>query len=186
MLATLLISLTLLAPPATAAPPSAESATVTEPAPPTTIADRPPPSTYDRLKLGGGEPIDEQEISWGAQLLKTLVGLGVVVGLIYLLFRLGLARYLGGAALRGAGRGLKVVERTQLDARHALLIVEVEGRRLLLATGEHGVQQLAELGPTAAPSAPASTFAQTLTKTASPRPPPAADSPGEFDGPPNR
>lgn len=112
----------------------------------------PPPSAWDLRQKeieAGGAPTEEEGrqdgISWGEQLAKTVVALLIVVGIIYLLFRVGLAKFVGMAAIKG-GKSMKVVERVQLDARHALLIVELDGeRRFLLGTGEQGIQMLARL-----------------------------------------
>ncbi len=106
-----------------------------------------PPSTYDRLRQGGppaSVPAEEGP-SWGAQLVRTVFALAVVVGLIYLFFKVGLVRLMGIAAVKG-GKTIKVHERVQLDARHALYVVELDGgERMVLATGEQGVQVLERL-----------------------------------------
>jgi flagellar biogenesis protein FliO len=111
----------------------------------------PPPSAWDlrQRERDAGEPPEEEGrqggISWGEQLAKTVLALLIVVGLIYFLFRVGLAKFVGMAAIKG-GKSMKVLERVQLDARHALLIVELDGeRRFLLGTGEQGIQMLARL-----------------------------------------
>ncbi|MBI3180455.1 MAG: flagellar biosynthetic protein FliO [Deltaproteobacteria bacterium] len=142
-------------PPASSPPPPgvaqpAPAAGQLEPEPPAK-ADEPeaaPLSTYDRVRQGAQSvPAVEEGPSWGTQLLRTLFALGVVVGLIYLFFKVGLVRLMGIAAVRG-GKAIKVHERVQLDARHALYIVELDGsERMLLATGEQGVQVLQRLAP---------------------------------------
>jgi flagellar biogenesis protein FliO len=116
------------------------------------VSDEPPPSAWDRrqAELRAGKtpasPAPDDEISWGSQLLKTVLALALVIGLLYALFRLGLTRFIGVTALRGPAKSMRVLERQQLDARHALYIVELEGgRRMLIATGEQGVQRIAEL-----------------------------------------
>ena len=66
-----------------------------------------------------------------------------------------------GAGVRGRG-SIEVAESRSLGGKRALLIVKVEGRRLLLGAGDHGVNLLADLGAAAA-AAPARTpFAETL------------------------
>ena len=113
---------------------------------------KPPPSAWDlhQQEREKNPELGEEEgrqdgISWGEQLAKTVVALLIVVGIIYLLFRVGLAKFIGMAAIKG-GKSMKVVERVQLDARHALLIVELDGeRRFLFGTGEQGIQLLARL-----------------------------------------
>ena len=90
--------------------------------------------------------MEEQERSWTAQLARTLLALLVVLGLIYLVFKVVAPRLLGLSLPARSGKRLKVLERIQLDARHAVAILEVEEtRRLLVATGEHGVQLLTDL-----------------------------------------
>jgi flagellar biogenesis protein FliO len=139
----------------------------------TEAIEEPPPSAWDRRQEGDGgqEPSERQEgISWGEQLLKTVVALLIVVGLIYLLFRVGLTRFVGVAALK-SGKTMKVMERIQLDARHALLIVELDGaRRYLLGTGERGIQLLARLdegaGGDGAPPIPRASFQDAMVQAA--------------------
>ena len=138
----------------------------------------PPPSAWDRRqerKTAGEEVGTEDEergreegISWGTQLAKTVVALLIVVGLIYVLFRVGLAKFVGMAAIKG-GKSMKVLERVQLDARHALLIVELDGeRRFLLGTGEQGIQMLARLDTheEIKTAAPQTSFSEVMAQTA--------------------
>jgi flagellar biogenesis protein FliO len=131
---------------------AATEAPVRDPEAAAVAPDEPPPSAWDRrqAELRAGKtpagPAPDDDISWGAQLLKTVVALALVIGLLYVLFRLGLTRFIGVAALRGPGKMLRVLERQQLDSRHALFVVEVEGtRRMLIGTGERGIQRLADL-----------------------------------------
>lgn len=109
----------------------------------------PPPSTWDRERAeNNGKPALEPKegVSWTAQLAKTVVALLFVVALIYLLFKVGLGRLLGYATVKSGGKALNIVERAQLDARHALFLVELgPDNRLLVGTGEQGVQVLARV-----------------------------------------
>lgn len=128
----------------------------------------PPPSTYD-LK-SAGEDVSEkpqpEEINWGTQLVKTIIALFIVVGLIYFLFKVGLARLLGYATTARGGKSLKIVDRMQLDARHALFMVELSpGHRLLLGTGERGVQVLSHVGADGKPIDSTESFKTVLGKT---------------------
>lgn len=83
-----------------------------------------------------------------ASLLQAVVVLALTAALAYLSLRFGAARGLLGP--RG-GKGLQVESSVRLDARSQLLIVRVEGRRLLLATHAQGAARLLlELGPVGA------------------------------------
>ena len=75
-------------------------------------------------------------------LLQTFLALGFVCGLAYVIFRWLLPRL---HAVRPSGGMVRVVERVGLDARKSLLVVEVAGRWLLIASSEAGVQLVSEL-----------------------------------------
>lgn len=88
--------------------------------------------------------------SYGASLLQTLVALVGVCVLAYVVMRYGLGR---AYAAGGAGRRMRVLERLPLDARRALLLVEVSERVYLVGTGDGGAPVLlAELPGALAPS----------------------------------
>lgn len=111
-------------------------------------SDSPPPSTYDRLQKEDEAPVSERSMS--EQLLRTAIALAVVVGLIYLIFRLGLGKLLRGrAGLATSSKGnrrLEVLERLQLDPRSAVYVLAVgDGREVLLGAGEKGLAFLCEL-----------------------------------------
>lgn len=117
-----------------------------------TAGDRPPLSTYDRLRQENNEPLEEERTLTG-QLIRTVLALGVVVGLIYLIFKLGLGRLLQGGGIPGltssSGREVKVLERTAIDGKNALYLIELSGaRRILVGGGDHGVSYLCEAGTT--------------------------------------
>ncbi|MBI5507931.1 MAG: flagellar biosynthetic protein FliO [Deltaproteobacteria bacterium] len=109
--------------------------------------------------------LQESERSWSAQLLRTLLSLGVVVALIYLVFKVVAPRLLGiGMAVKG-GKSLKVLERVQLDGRHAVVLLEIDGRRrYLCATGERGVQLLADVSAGAKTAPPRTAFDAVLQR----------------------
>lgn len=69
---------------------------------------------------------------YGAALLQALVALVAVSVLAWVVLR-GLSR---GGLLRAHSGRVKVLERTPLDPRHALVLVEVDGQTLLLGVGE--------------------------------------------------
>jgi flagellar biogenesis protein FliO len=83
----------------------------------------------------------------GGAVAVLLVSLLAIAGVLVLRRRLPLAA--------GGGRLLRVLERQPLGPRAQLVVVEFEGRRLLLAHTEQGVTAVAESpAPPAAPEAP--------------------------------
>lgn len=82
---------------------------------------------------------------YALSLLQAVVVLGLTAALAYLTLRFGAARGLLGSA---RGKLIQVEESVRVDSKSGLLIVRVEGRRLLLATHSHAAPQLLlELGP---------------------------------------
>ena len=75
-------------------------------------------------------------------LLETLLALGLVCGLAYLVFRLMLPRLNN---IRSANSMVRVVDRVGLDPRKSLYVVEVAGRWLLIGASEAGVHLVSEL-----------------------------------------
>ncbi|HKR13353.1 MAG TPA: flagellar biosynthetic protein FliO [Pyrinomonadaceae bacterium] len=74
--------------------------------------------------------------------VQTIVALGFVCLLAYLLLRVVLPRL----NLSTAGKSMvSVVDRTPLDQRRSLFVIEVTGRWLLIAVSEGGVQLISEL-----------------------------------------
>jgi hypothetical protein len=87
----------------------------------------------------------------GEQLARTFGGLAVVLALLYGGSRVALGRLR--RARGGDGRCLRLLERLSVDARHALVLVEVGDRRLLLATGgPAGLRVVARLRQPDAPA----------------------------------
>lgn len=127
------------------APAEAPSAPPVEEPP---LPDTPPLSTYDRIRQQNDQPLEEERSLTG-QLIRTVFALAVVVGLIYLVFKLGLGRLLQGRGVPGlssANRGIKIVERTVLDGKNAVIMLELNGgRRILVGTGERGVSYLCDI-----------------------------------------
>ncbi len=160
--------------PTTPSTPAAPAVTAPSQPPPIDVtADTPPPSTFDRQQRGPNDEVEEQGRSLLSQLVRTVMSLVIVVGLIYIVAKVGLVRW---GRMKGiTGRHLKVVERLQLDARNALYLVEVGGRTLLLGGGgDKGVQLVTTLEgltpPTGAPPAgPKKDFATALSQTEKPR-----------------
>ena len=87
---------------------------------------------------------------YGVALLQTLLALGAVCVLAWAALRWSARRGLG---LGRPGR-IKVLERTSLDGRRALYLVEVGDRVLLVGAGDAGAPALlAEFGPDELPAA---------------------------------
>jgi len=112
--------------------------------------DLPPPGmTKEQREAEATSALDKlesQERSWTVQLVRTILALVAVIGLIYLVFKVVVPRLLGVSLPVKSGKSMRVVERTQLDARHAVVLLEIDHKqRFLVATGERGVQLLADL-----------------------------------------
>ncbi|HEX8284498.1 MAG TPA: flagellar biosynthetic protein FliO [Pyrinomonadaceae bacterium] len=80
-------------------------------------------------------------------LLQTLLVLGFVCGLAYLIFRWVLPRL---SAARSARGMVRIVDVVGLDARKRLYVIEVAGHWLLVAASEAGVHLVRELDAAAA------------------------------------
>ena len=75
-------------------------------------------------------------------LLETMLALGLVCGLAYLVFRFALPRL---STVRSGNSMVRVVDRVGLDPRKSLYVVEVAGRWLLIGASEAGVHIVSEL-----------------------------------------
>lgn len=140
--------------------------------------------------IPGVSAMDTEPESLGGTLARTLLVLGVVVGLIYLTLNYGLRRMMG---VRGAPMGrsqlVQVLERIPLDPKRAMFVVRAGGEYLLVGGGEDGLSLITRLdGPSVqavldakkvAPSM--SPFLQKLLiQRRSPEPqPPSAEAQGE-------
>lgn len=96
------------------------------------------------------------DISFFLMLLRTVVALGLVCGLAYILFRWVLPRLQFPTSTR---RLVRIVDTVALDARRSLYVIEVTNRWLLIASSEAGVQLISELDAAAAKEAMAATKA---------------------------
>lgn len=103
------------------------------------------PTPFDPTRYNDGGA------SFFSMLAQTIVALALVCGLAYALFRWVLPRLqqVGGAS----GSMVRIVDRTGLDARKSLYVIEVTGRWLLIASSEAGVQLISELDATNAEEA---------------------------------
>ena len=75
-------------------------------------------------------------------LVETILALGLVCGLAYLVFHFALPRL---DTIRSSNSMVRVVDRVGLDARKSLYVIEVAGRWLLIAASEAGVHLVSEL-----------------------------------------
>ena len=106
---------------------------------------KPPPSQYD-LAQPKDAPVMSEEQSLMLQLGRTVLSLGLVVALIYLVAKIVLPR-LGGLSTGSARGQLELLERVQLDPKHAIFLVQVSGKhQLLLGGGEGNLRLLSDLG----------------------------------------
>jgi flagellar biosynthetic protein FliO len=86
-------------------------------------------------------------VNFFLMLLQTVLALGLVCGLAYVIFRWLMPRL---SVVGRAGGMVRVVERAPLDQRNSLFVVEVAGRWLLVASSEKGVELVSELDAGAA------------------------------------
>ena len=98
--------------------------------------------------FGGGA--SASGVSFLMMLLQTLLALGLVCGLAYVIFRWMLPRL---NVARSTGGMVRIVDRVGLDARKSLFVIEVAGRWLLVAASEAGVQLVSELDAASAEEA---------------------------------
>ncbi len=95
-----------------------------------------------------------------AQLWRTVMALGLVVGLILLGSKYILPKVLG-KAMTPTSKHIKVLERTVVDGRNALVLVEIgAGSRILLGSSETGLRLVAHVA-----TPPATTFESSMGPT---------------------
>jgi len=81
---------------------------------------------------------------YGLYLLQTLLALGAVCVLGYVVLRWGAKRLYG---VGRPGQRMRLIERMPLDPRRSLYLIEVAGRQLLVGSTEQGVTLLTEVSP---------------------------------------
>ncbi len=86
----------------------------------------------------------ENSLTFLWMLLQTIFALVVVCGLAYLIFRVILPRF---APTLGGNSMIRIVDRTGLEPRKNLYIIEVAGKWMLVAASEEGVQFISDLDP---------------------------------------
>ena len=108
--------------------------------------ESPPLSAYDRqVKEQNSEQVIRED-SFTKYIVRTIFSLILIVGLMYFLAKLVLPRYLQGFRPNSKAKYVKVLERTPLDAKHSLYVLEMaDGTQILVGTGEKGVQFLTRI-----------------------------------------
>jgi flagellar biosynthetic protein FliO len=79
------------------------------------------------------------------QFFGVLLVLGILIAALYLLKQRGLARFTGLRGLAGPGRVMKVLERVPLTAQHAVHLVQIGQRRVLIASSPRSCQLITEI-----------------------------------------
>jgi flagellar biogenesis protein FliO len=79
------------------------------------------------------------------QFLGVLLVLGILVAALYMLKQRGLARFMGMRVLAGPDRVMKVLERVPLTAQHAVHLVQIGQRRVLIASSPRSCQLITEI-----------------------------------------
>ncbi len=74
--------------------------------------------------------------------IKSMLMLGVVVGVAYLTLHKGLGKLMTRTQM---GKRMKVVERVSLDQRRSLYLVEIDGHEMVVGGGESGVVHLKDI-----------------------------------------
>jgi len=82
---------------------------------------------------------------WVSNLLRTILVLGFIVLLAYLVLNKGLGRLMKLTGTSVTGKHMTLLERIALDQKHSLFLVEVSGRRYVIATGEQSSSLIAAL-----------------------------------------
>lgn len=79
------------------------------------------------------------------EFLGVLLVLGILVTALVLLQRRGLARFTGIRGLGDTNRVMKVVERVSLTGQHAVYLVQIGQRQVLIASSPGSCQLIAEV-----------------------------------------
>lgn len=123
----------------------------------------------DELKMPDVAPVGIGDIM--LPFVKTMVGLIIVLGLIYLTLHKGLGTLVAKSQM---GKRMRLVERVSLDQRRAIYLVEIDGKEMVLAGGEGGVVKIVETAKREAPAgegAPSVSFANRFTAALSAKKP---------------
>lgn len=126
--------------------------------------DAPPVTKYDRMQ--DTKIPEEPRRDLLSQVARTIFALVIVLGLIFLFSKYGLSR-LTGLRTGASGKHIQVVERVQLDPKHTLYLINLEGTGpLLLGGGDGDLRLITAINSKASPS-PNSPFSATLAQTKS-------------------
>ncbi len=100
----------------------------------------------DTFRSWGGIKVSDPAVptGYGLYLLQTLLALGAVCVLGYVVLRWGAKRLYG---VGRPGQRMRLIERMPLDPRRSLYLIEVAGRQLLVGSTEQGVTLLTEVSP---------------------------------------
>jgi len=90
--------------------------------------------------------VSPTEMSFGWLLVKTLLALGVILGLAIVFIRY-LMPKMSFTAKYSADQKIKITDRLPIDARRSLLIVEVENKRCVVGLAENGFSHVLDLDP---------------------------------------
>ncbi|MCC6809296.1 MAG: FliO/MopB family protein [Deltaproteobacteria bacterium] len=129
------------APAPVAPPPTA----ITKETRPELFQDEPPPRPGSASQPAEAQPKETTTGFWLMMLLRTMIVLGVVVLLAYLILNKGLSRLMKLTGVK-QGKNLTLIERLALDQKHSLFIIEIDGRRLVVGTSEHQTSLVCDLG----------------------------------------
>jgi flagellar biogenesis protein FliO len=95
-------------------------------------------------------PAADEGLGMAGLLARTLVTLGIVILIIYLVLNVGLRRLMGIQSMPGAGGGLvKVLERQGLEPKRSVYVVEAAGEFFLVGSADGGLTLLSKLDPEA-------------------------------------
>lgn len=139
---------------AAATPPAQPASTsASDPAkgkPPITKETRPdlfadePPARPGASSLPSEPPREATTGFWISMLFRTVLVLGAVVLLAYLVLNKGLTRLMKITGVK-QGKNLVLIERLSLDQKHALFLVEIEGRRFVVGTADQSTSLVYDL-----------------------------------------
>ncbi len=118
------------------------------------------------LQAAGDATRDPLTTSYGASLLQTLLALGAVCLLAWVVLRWGAKK---GLMLGGRGRHIQIIERVALDPRRSLSLVRVGEKLLLIGVGDGAaptlLKELSERDLAEGEIAPSTSFRDVLKRT---------------------
>lgn len=173
------------------APAQAAQKTGTEPVPAQAASE----GAAGTTATGSTSALDGSKPSWetdspeneslGWTLFRTVVVLGLVLGIIYLTLNYGLRRLMGLRPVGGGGREplVAVMERIPLDPKRSMFVLKAAGEYLLVGGGEGSLNLICKLDPAevarieaarASTSPSISPFLQKLLSRRGGSPPPSA------------